>query len=371
MHLNYLELTNFKSHRESKFHFSEGLNYFVGGNGQGKTTILEAIYLLCTTKTLGLANEEESITFQENYFNIRGNIKELTENQIFINFNTEENKKKVNLDGKLVHRASEFVGKFPVVLLSLSDHEITLGGPGERRKFVDSIISQSNSAYLKLLLEYNKILKQRTSLLLALKEAKREEFFLQLQVWNESLLKIGSQLIIHRFEFIREFIPYVQKAFSFVMEEKEIPTITYETILPNIDENEVNLVFEKELANNELAEIARTKNLVGPHRDEFHFFLNGKLLKKYGSQGQHKTFQIALRFAEFYYIMERTGKTPIFLMDDIFGELDSSRSGKIKNFLGQIGQAFITMTDFTKYEQLHTNKKDSLFMVEQGKVQIA
>ena len=114
-------------------------------------------------------------------------------------------------------------------------------------------------------------------------------------------------------------------------------------------------------------EIARAANLAGPHRDDFEFYLNGKSLKKFGSQGQHKTFQIALRFAQFYYIKDKSGETPLFLMDDIFGELDSYRSGKIRDYLDKVGQAFITMTDFTKYERLQKNGNDNLIINENGK----
>ena len=371
MILSSLKLTNFKLHLQSGLDFSEKLNYIVGGNGQGKTTILEAIYYLCTTKGFGQTNDLDAVNFGHDLFDINGTFQDSTERQVRVYFHKTDRKKKIFLDGKQIFRPAEFIGNFPVVTLTLSDHEITSGAPADRRKFVDSIISQASSAYLKILLEYNKTLKHRSSLLQRIKEDRSGFAESELDAWDETLVKLGSQIIKHRMAFALEFNFYVGKAYKRIMHEVETPALEYVGFAGDLNPENLEERFMTELKKLRPLEIVRTKNLLGPHRDGFSFFLNKKLLKKFGSQGQHKTFQIALRFAQFFYIKDKSGKTPVFLMDDIFGELDSYRSGKIRDFLDEVGQAFITMTDFTKYENLHKFDSSKLIMVENGTVSYA
>ncbi len=368
MILENLELKNFKLHKESVLKFSDKLNYIVGGNGHGKTTVLEAIYYLSTTKGFGQTNDADAVTFGENFFEIKGAFKALTRNRARVFYEKTERRKKYFLNDKQIGKPAEIIGKFPVVVLSLADHEITLGSPSERRKFVDSIISQSSGTYLKILLEYNKTLKHRAALLQKIREDKNDFLLRELDAWSETLAKLGGEIILHRKTFISEFENYVREAYEKIMGEKEIPEIKYATFTADATEENVTDKFRAALQERRQLEIIRAANLIGPHRDDFEFSLNGKSLKKFGSQGQHKTFQIALRFAQFYYIKDKSGETPLFLMDDIFGELDSFRSEKIRDYLDKIGQAFITMTDFTKYERLQKNGGDNLIIIENGRV---
>ncbi len=368
MVLENLELKNFKRHKNSVLSFSERLNYIVGGNGQGKTTILEAIYYLSTTKGFGQTSDADAVNFDADFFEIKGTFKTLTENKARIYYHKQERKKKYFLNDKQIFKPAEIIGKFPVVVLSLADHEITLGAPSERRKFVDSIISQSSETYLKILLEYNKTLRNRSALLQKIREEKNSADLKQLDAWTETLVKLGGQIILHRMEFVSEFGDYVKSAYEKIMGEDEIPGIKYAAFSDNFTKENVFEKFANALNERKQLEIIRGANLVGPHRDDFEFYLNGKSLKKFGSQGQHKTFQIALRFAQFYYMKDKSGELPLFLMDDIFGELDTFRSGKIRDYLDKIGQAFITMTDFTKYERLQKNGGDNLIVIENGSV---
>ncbi len=371
MVLSSLELTNFKLHKQTSLKFSEKLNYIVGGNGQGKTTILEAIYYLCTTKGFGQTNDLDAINFESDFFDIRGTFRDVTERNVRVYYRKSERKKKIFLDEKQVFRPADFIGNFPVVTLTLSDHSITSGSPSDRRRFVDSIISQSSGAYLKILLEYNRTLKHRSALLQKIKEDRSGLSETELDAWDETLVKLGSQIIKHRIAFAVEFDYYVKETYKRIMKEAETPELEYAGFAEKIFPETLDDDFIFELKKLRALEIIRTKNLLGPHRDEYNFYLNGKLLKKFGSQGQHKTFQIALRFAQFFYIKDKSGKTPIFLMDDIFGELDSYRSEKIRDFLDEVGQAFITMTDFTKYENLHKFDSSKLIKVEKGLINYA
>ena len=370
MVLNFIDLNNFRLHKISKLEFSKNINYIIGGNGHGKTSILEAIYYLCTTKSINQSSDFEAITFKEDYFEINGGFSDFSKNKVRVFFERHSNKKSVFLDEKQVYNASSLIGKFPVVALLQSDHAITQGSPAERRRFVDSIISQSSATYLKLLLDYNKILRNRSSLLSKIKEFRSNELLDQLEAWTKSLINTGSEVIKHRIKFIEEFNGYIKKPYVHIMGKKEFPEIVYNSV-SGIDESKVVENFEQKLIESKNNELRRARNLVGPHRDDFGFFIDKLELKKFGSQGQNKTFQIALRFSQFFYLKDKLSVAPIFLMDDVFGELDSYRAERISNYLSEIGQAFITMTDFSRLEKLNKSEADLVINVNSGTVSYA
>jgi len=369
MVLKQIELQNFRLHKSTSLEFSDKLNLIVGGNGQGKTTILEAIYYLCTTKNINLASDSDVISFGEKFFSTRGAFSQFTLNQNTVYYDLIKNKKTYFIDEKQETKATEIIGRFPVVTLTQSDHAITQGAPSERRRFIDSVITQSSKTYLEILLDYSKTLRQRSSLLSQIKETRNSSLNSQLDSWTQTLIKNGSVIIGYRKKFVEEFIPFVKQAYLKVVEKYENPKINYQTI--TAAEDNVEEAFAKEIELVKEEEIRRGINLICPHRDDYMFFVNDKELKRFGSQGQHKTFQIALRFAQFFFMKEKLGKTPIFLMDDIFGELDSFRANKISTYLEEIGQAFITMTDLTKKEVLKINHGNKIIEVVNGKTTYA
>ena len=348
MLLKNLSLKNFRLHKNSSLNFSDSLNYIVGGNGQGKTTILEAIYYLSTTKSLVTKTDAEAVNFSASDFELIGEFEDKVKDRIRIFFTKELGKKSIFLNDKQIYRSSSVIGKFPVVTLTQSDHYITLGSPSERRKFVDSVISQANATYLNILIDYNKTLRQRSSLLYKIKENGLAKYADQLDAWSESLVNLGTELVARRIDFVNEFNKFIAESYAKVMLDLEIPKIRY-SFLNSYNKSEIKSLFENALYENRADELRRAANLIGPHRDDFIFELNDKELRKYGSQGQHKTFQIALRFGEYFYLKEKLNKSPMFLMDDIFGELDTYRSKKISEYLKEVGQVFITMTDLIEY----------------------
>ena len=369
MILESIGLTNFRLHQNTRINFSEELNYIIGGNGQGKTSILEAIYYLCTTKSFSQSSDGEAVSFNTRFFNTEGVFKDLTSNLAKVNFSLDTNKKSIFIDEKQIYKSSSVIGKFPVVTLIQSDHDITQGSPADRRKFVDSVISQASETYLKTYLDYVKTLKQRSTLLSKYKETNDPALLDQLDVWNTTLISYGSDLVKFRLKFINEFNTYILEAYRKIMENEEVPEISY-SFYGVKDPEKVNEKFSSELESKKHLELRRATNLIGPHRDEFTFRINGIELRKFGSQGQHKTFQVALRFAQFFYMKEKLGKIPIFLMDDVFGELDSYRASQISKYLKEVGQAFITMTDFSNYENLIRNENDLLIRVKNGQTEI-
>lgn len=372
MNLLTLHLKNFRRHKETNLTFSNKLNFIVGANGAGKTTILESIYYLCTNKNFNTRTDSEGIYFGQDNFEVDGTIKVLTESNIRVYYSLTENKKVYFRNGKKISRSVDIIGSFPIVTLTPSDLAITKGFPGDRRKFVDSILSQASATYLKNLLDYNRTLKQRSSLLFLLKENNSKRLIDELYAWNEKLIQVGLYLIEKRKQFIKDFKIFIEESYTEIMESKETPGVIY-SFLESDEENIKNTEkkFRELLKIKEEEEKRRAANLVGPHRDDLIFLVDNVDLKKYGSQGQHKTFQIALRFAEFFYLKQLTGKTPIFLLDDVFGKLDSKRAQKISNYLRKIGQAFITVTDLADFSFLDINNEDRVIKVNEGVVEYA
>lgn len=363
MFLSSISLKNIRKHIDTNIEFVEGLNYIVGGNGVGKTTILEAIYYLCTTKSCITSTDTEVVKIGEEGFSISGNFRGLTNDKAQVNYSAVENKKMFLLGEKQINKFSDVIGKFPVVMLSPSDHSITQGYPAERRKFVDSVISQASRTYLNLILEYNRILKQRTYLLNRLRELNKSEDQ-ELNAWNDKLTQVGSEIINHRIMFVKEFADYVINSYQKILGKKEAPNIIY-YFLEGMSSEKIQTSFTQLLEARKEDELRRATNLVGPHKDDFVFEIDGLNLRNYGSQGQHKTFQTILRFAELFYLKDKIGTTPLFLLDDVFGELDSERAAAISNYLGSAGQAFITLTDFGNFSFLRVSKKDKVIKLNQ------
>jgi DNA replication and repair protein RecF len=366
MILSSIHLRNFRSHSNTEINFSGKINYIVGGNGQGKTSVLEAVYYLCTTKSHN-SSDIEVVRFSETGFEVNGVFKDITGSNVRVYYSLPENKKYYFRDGKQVTRSADVIGKFPVVMLTPADHAITQGSPSDRRKFVDSVISQASETYLKILLDYSKTLRQRSSLLNKYRESGSRSIPDELDAWTQKLVDTGSEIIRHRKKFVNDFNGYITESYKIIMEQDEVPGINY-SFLDNNSDEDVNKCFGELINKRKDDELRRASNLVGPHRDDFIFSVNNINLRTYGSQGQHKTFQVVLRFAEFFYLKEVTGKTPVFLLDDVFGELDAKRSAKISGYLRSVGQAFITLTDFTNLSFLKQYPEDLLLNISGGSV---
>jgi DNA replication and repair protein RecF len=373
MQLKTLKLQNFRNHQQSTLDLGSETNVLLGDNGQGKTNIIEAISYLCLTKSFFANSDAHVLAFGKDTFEVEGTFESErgTEYNVRIVYDHRLPQKVVNINRQRLDLFSSIVGKFPVVICSPEHTPITSGGPAERRKFVDFVVSQSSSAYFRDLIEYRGVLKQRNKILLDAKLSRSDPAIL-LEPWDEQLIGFGSLLIQRRQQFIKEFQEFVCSAYHHLVGAEEKPTIEY---LPpfqvpeNSGINDIQELLRSELNDKKKEERKTGSTLAGPHRDEIAFKINGSDLRKFASQGQHKTFLVALKVGEFFYLKERCRETPILLLDDVFSELDEHRAKQLLNFVGTLSQTFITSTNIhlldSVVELMEKNKK---FYIQNGSV---
>lgn len=374
MFLQNIRLKNFRNHRDSYFEFGNKANVILGDNGEGKTNLLEAISYISLTKSFYATSDSVVTQIGSEIFEIEANI--LTDNNIgnkvHIGYNVKTGEKVYSMNKKRMEPFSSVIGKFPLVFLSPDNSSITFGGPAERRKFLDLVISQSNLSYFEDLSEYRKVIRHRNRVLYELKISRSNPSGL-LEPWDGQLSKFGSKIIFKRYNFIQEFQNYISSAYLNLVDTEEIPNIEYVPSFrfdPNITLSSISERFNSELDRKKQEEIRLGTTLVGPHRDEVVFKLNGLELRSFASQGQHKTFLVALKIGEFFYLKERCREKPMFLLDDVFAELDEHRSKHMLKLIESLSQTFITSTNFEIFDKALTfdgqNKK---FFVKAGTVE--
>jgi DNA replication and repair protein RecF len=266
------------------------------------------------------------------------------------------------------------VGQFPVVVLSPESGGITSGGPADRRKFLDFVIAQASKVYLEDLLEYRRVLRQRNRVLFDNKIG-RVEYPDLIEPWDQELIDRGARITHRRHDFLKELQPMIHESYARIAGRVEVPTIQYLPSVPHGDgasEEEIRGIFRQELKRKSSEEKRLGLTLVGPHRDEFELAINDLSVRSHASQGQHKTFLIALKVAEFLYLQSKRNERPILLLDDIFTELDRHRSEMLLALTESVGQAFITTTNNSVFPSdfnwSGTNKR---FIVRKGTVDYA
>ncbi len=346
MFLRHLSLVNYKNFDSKTLEFDPVINCLVGDNGVGKTNILDAIYHLCFGKSYFNPVSTQNIKHDTDFFVVEGEFeKEERTEKILCSFK-KGTKKIIKRNGKAYEKFSEHIGFLPLVIISPSDRDLILEGSDTRRKFMDGVISQSDKAYLQTLIKYNKVLVQRNSLL---------KYFVAnhtfdpntLGIYNEQLHLLGTEIHKKRTAFIASFVPIFQEQYAHISDKNEEIMLSYDSQL-----SEGNLL--KLLENNIDKDRALQYTSVGIHKDDLNFSIAGHPIKKFGSQGQQKSFLIALKLAQFHFIKELASTTPILLLDDIFDKLDESRVshivGLVKN--ENFGQIFISDTHAERTENV-------------------
>jgi len=338
MFLERLHLLNFKNYADYEAVFSERINCFVGPNGTGKTNLLDAIHYLSFCKSYFNPIDSQNIKHDEGFFMVQGffkNKQDLSE----IYCALKRNQKKVFKKNQLEYeRLSEHIGQYPLVMITPSDSDLVQGPSELRRKFLDGIIAQYNRGYLEKLIAYNNALRQRNVLLKHFAETKVFDSE-SLEVWDNMLSMHGDGIHAIRIEFLKEFIPLFNRYYQFVSNSREEASLSY---VCSYESSSLHTAL--------LSSLARDRHLghtaIGPHRDDLDFKLNGFALKKYGSQGQQKSYLIALKLAQYEFIRDRKNTLPLLLLDDVYDKLDAERFGKLlEKVSGEgFGQVFITDT---------------------------
>lgn len=369
MILTSLEMIDFRNYEQEKIDFADQKNFLFGNNAQGKSNLLEAIYLSCLSKSFRTSHEKEAIAFSKQNFILKAEFKFDNGNKQKVTLLCSNNKgKEISVNRKRISRISEFIGNFPVVLSSPEEYNLTTGPPPERRKFIDILLSQVSKKYIHFLIEYFRILKQKNAILQKWKQTGKQNQ-IELEPWNERLVEIGSKIIDFRNKFSGQLSINIKDIYSKLVKNNEQLDFTYH---PNVEFNsseEIESCFENKLKQLFYKEVQRGTSLAGPHRDDFIFKINGHDLKKFGSRGQHKTVLISLAAAEYELIKKLTEETPILLIDDLYSELDVNRENNILDLLEGFGQVFITSTEIHNKDS--KKEKSKHFFVKSGTVQPA
>lgn len=364
MYLKSLVLSNFKNHSESNFQFGKSINCLVGDNGAGKTNVLDAIHYLSLSKSYYNKIDSQNIKFEESFFVLKGAfMKDQEQFDIQCSFQKGEQKILKN-NGKKYKRFSDHVGNFPIIVISPTDSNLILDSAEVRRRYINSSIAQYNKQYLKNLIEYNKALKQRNALL---KDFAENQFFdsLSLEIFDNQLIKFGTIIFKERVHFLDKLISVFKKYYASISTKNEQVTIKYQS---QINDKSFSENLKESLIKDKLSQYTN----VGIHKDDIIFEMDEYPIKKIGSQGQQKSFLIALKLAQFEFMQKQMGFKPILLLDDIFDKLDDKRVTKIIAFAndGLFGQVFITDTHIqrTKETLNNSNMEYHLFEIENGTV---
>ena len=336
MHLKNIQLVQFKNFSKVQLSFSSEINCFLGLNGSGKTNLLDAIHYLCLTKSAFHATDNHSILHGHSFFSDKGEFQK-GEKTIAINCLLEEGKKKQVLNnGKAYTKMSEHIGLLPVVLIAPDDTQLIKGGSEERRRFFDSMLSQLDAVYLEKIIRYQHFLKQRNALVKRFSETGKIDAVL-LEPYDKELIELSQWISRKRSGFLEMYAPLLHQHYAEISGSREEVLVAYESAV--LDPS-FGIHFKSSLKKDVL--LKRTN--MGIHKDDFEFQINGFPIKKFGSQGQQKSFLIGLKLAQFQVFKELKQTKPILLLDDIFDKLDDLRIKKMINLVAnkEFGQLFIT-----------------------------
>jgi DNA replication and repair protein RecF len=363
MYLDKLHVLNFKNYPECNLVFSPGVNVFVGKNGSGKTNLLDAIYSLAFTKSAFASSDLQCIQSGQTAFMVKGFFQKEGREHELVSAVQVGTKKVFREDQQDYQKLSDHIGKYPVILMAPDDIDLVRESSEERRKFFDGIIAQLDKRYLEALMQYNQTLKQRNSLLRMFQERGTADWVM-LESYDHLLVQAGQVIFARRAAFAAEFLPVFQKYFRFIVDDVEETDLLYVSALKETD-------FAGALLRNRAKDMALQRTSFGVHRDDYQFTLGGGDLKRLGSQGQQKSFVIALKLAQYEVMLQHKGFKPILLLDDIFDKLDDFRIARLLELVKQdLGQLFITdaRPDRTDALLKSIDVPARVFMVDRGEI---
>tara|TARA_Y100000739_G_C20592358_1_gene458565 strand:+ start:437 stop:1543 length:1107 start_codon:yes stop_codon:yes gene_type:complete len=344
--LKELSVVNFKNFLGVEISLNPKINCFVGNNGQGKTTILDAIYYLSFCKSFLNPIDSQNINYEDAFFVLQGEYERVGKiERVYCGFKKGQ-KKKIKRNKKEYEKLADHIGLFPLVIISPSDSDLITLGSDLRRKFLDGIISQFDHSYLENLLIYNKAVIQRNALLKYFQKNRKFNQD-QLDSWDNQLVKYGEVLFEKRKKLIQDLTPVFQKYYKQISGGREEVELVYQSQL-------INGSFLDQLRNSLPDDSRKLFSTVGVHKDDLVFQISGRPIKKFGSQGQQKSFLIALKLAQLEFLKKTVGINPILLLDDVFDKLDEERVAHILEMVNgnQFGQIFLSDTHPKRIEDI-------------------
>lgn len=370
MYVEWVKLINFRNYVNQKVKFVNGINIFTGGNAQGKTNILEALYISAIGKSFRQTRDADMVFFGEKgYFIEIELVKRNKTYKIEVGFDYRKGKK-IKVGGIELNRIGEVLGNLVVVVFTPDDLEMVKEGPYYRRRFLDILISQLCPLYLFDLQQYNKVLEHRNRLLKQIKDGIGKVD--TLEIWDSKLEEIGSRIVLKRYQVIEKIKNHIRKIHKRLTSGKEELEVFYKSsFLEGGMDNSYNIIrehFKATLQKNREIDVRQGVTNVGPHRDDICFLINGLDPVKFGSQGQQKTVVISVKLAEVKILQEEIQENPVLLLDDVFSELDEERREFLKRNIGDL-QVFITDTGQAVEEFNRFNRNDiKIFRITEGKV---
>ena len=365
MHIKHISLNNFRNYEHEEIELNKGVNIFYGQNAQGKTNIIESIYLLSTGKSHRSQKDNELVRWNCEESKIKISYeKENQENNLEV-YLKKNQRKSLKHNGVKLNKTGELLGNLITVIFSPDHMKIIKEGPAERRRFVDIILSQVKPGYFYNLSQYVKLVMQRNNLLMQVKND--PEIIDTIEIWDQQLLEYGTKIIKERIEFLKLIEIYANEIHRSITNNKENLKLVYKSSIEYKEPNEQHIkeAFKKDLEKYRAIDIKRGVTHKGPHRDDILFYINDMEVKTYGSQGQQRTTLLSLKISELQFMNYETDTYPILLLDDVFSELDTERQKFLMQFIKDI-QTFITCTDVEYFRNLNLDNY-SLFNVIEGK----
>lgn len=367
MWLKNLTLLNFKNYNNADLKFTKTVNAFVGNNGAGKTNLLDAIHYLCLCKSYFNPIDSQQIKTGEELFLVQGDFDRDDKNEKISCGLKRSQKKSFKRNKKEYDKLADHIGLFPVVMISPYDINLIMDGSEERRRFIDNVISQTDSRYLDELILYNKHLLNRNALLKQIAATRILDVAL-LQILDEQLVHSGNVIFEKRKQFLLDFIPLFDKHYRFLTNDAEQVSLTYQS---QLNEQRFETLLAQSIEKDRILERTTT----GIHKDELQFEIANMPMKKFGSQGQQKSFLIALKLAQYSYLQKFKNFKPLLLLDDIFDKLDTHRIHKLMEMVSHqdFGQIFITDANKDRVEAVFKEiaVEINLFEVNEGEVDYA
>ncbi|HEY0827015.1 MAG TPA: DNA replication/repair protein RecF [Bacilli bacterium] len=366
MFITNISLNHYRNYEQIYLNLNPNVNIFIGSNAQGKTNLLEAIFVMAMTKSHRTYKDKELIQWNHSNALIHCEVdKKYGKCQLDLNISAQGKAAKIN--GLEQKKLSHFIGSLNAVMFAPEDLEIVKGAPSIRRRFMDMEIAQMQSSYLHNLLQYQKILMQRNNYLKQL-QFKQDNNHVLLEIWDRQLVEYGVKIIKKRQNFIKKLQEWAEKIHSSITNHKEQLRIVYDPSFEISMSEDESVLFDQfmiKLSQVKEQELKRGVSLAGPHRDDLTFFINDKEVQTYGSQGQQRTAALSLKLAEIELIQEETGEYPVLLLDDVLSELDSYRQTQlIETFQNKV-QTFITTTGIESVN-LAKIPKSTIFQVNEG-----